>query len=81
MTVRRISPFRFTRVQCTDKVTANWFDHSRDLLYIVNVFRDQMTRPIVGVAYSMGFAQLLETQAQRSLPTYLANYTLVPFSH
>lgn len=37
----------------------NWFDHSRDLLYMVNHFRDQMPRPIIGVAHSLGVAQLV----------------------
>ncbi|KAL8694363.1 MAG: hypothetical protein Q9218_001000 [Villophora microphyllina] len=31
-----------------------WFDHARDLLYIINVLRDQMRRPIVGVGHSLG---------------------------
>ncbi|KAL4939888.1 hypothetical protein BDV06DRAFT_224608 [Aspergillus oleicola] len=37
----------------------NWFDHSRDLLHMVNHFRDEMPRPIIGVAHSMGCAQLV----------------------
>ncbi|PQE27372.1 toxin biosynthesis protein [Rutstroemia sp. NJR-2017a WRK4] len=37
----------------------SWFDHSRDLLQMVNHFRSEMPRPIVGVAHSMGCAQLL----------------------
>ncbi|KAJ5291897.1 hypothetical protein N7478_001148 [Penicillium angulare] len=36
-----------------------WWDHSRDLLHMVNHFRDQFTRPIIGVAHSMGGAQLV----------------------
>ncbi|KAL0260772.1 hypothetical protein SLS55_004463 [Diplodia seriata] len=32
----------------------SWFDHPRDLLHMVNSFRDQMIRPIVGVGHSMG---------------------------
>ncbi|KAJ5647099.1 hypothetical protein N7490_003471 [Penicillium lividum] len=36
-----------------------WYDHSRDLLYMVNHFRDQIPRPIIGVAHSMGCAQLV----------------------
>ncbi|KAH7559382.1 Alpha/beta hydrolase family-domain-containing protein [Bipolaris maydis] len=35
-----------------------WLDHSRDLLHMVNLFRDQMPRPIVGVGHSMGGCQL-----------------------
>ncbi|PYI11920.1 hypothetical protein BO78DRAFT_457194 [Aspergillus sclerotiicarbonarius CBS 121057] len=30
----------------------NWFDHSRDLLHMVNHFRDQIQPPIVGIAHS-----------------------------
>lgn len=32
----------------------SWFDHPRDLLHMINTFRDQMIRPIVGVGHSMG---------------------------
>ncbi|KAF1956206.1 hypothetical protein CC80DRAFT_525706 [Byssothecium circinans] len=35
-----------------------WLDHSRDLLHMVNTFRSQMPRPIIGVGHSMGGAQL-----------------------
>ncbi|KAE8329395.1 Alpha/beta hydrolase family-domain-containing protein [Aspergillus sergii] len=37
----------------------NWYDHSRDLLHMVNHFRDEMPRPIIGVGHSMGCAQLV----------------------
>lgn len=37
---------------------ASWLDHSRDLLHIVNVFRDQMPQPIVGIGHSLGAGQL-----------------------
>ncbi|KAK1144344.1 hypothetical protein N8T08_005496 [Aspergillus melleus] len=37
----------------------NWYDHSRDLLHMVNHFRDEMPRPLIGVAHSMGCAQLV----------------------
>ncbi|KAL2808068.1 putative toxin biosynthesis protein [Aspergillus granulosus] len=37
----------------------NWFDHSRDLLHMINHFRDEIPRPIIGVAHSMGCAQLV----------------------
>lgn len=42
----------------TDKHTASWLDHSRDLLHLVNVKRDEMPRPIVGIGHSFGGAQL-----------------------
>lgn len=38
--------------------TAAWLDHSRDLLHMVNTFRDQMPRPLIGVGHSMGGCQL-----------------------
>lgn len=37
---------------------ASFTDHSRDLLHMVNVFRKQMPRPIIGVGHSMGGCQL-----------------------
>jgi predicted alpha/beta hydrolase len=38
--------------------TANWLDHSRDLLHLINVKRHEMPRPIVGIGHSFGGAQL-----------------------
>lgn len=35
-----------------------WLDHSRDLLHLVNVFRKDMPRPIIGIGHSMGGCQL-----------------------
>ncbi|MCJ1443775.1 MAG: hypothetical protein MMC23_004275 [Stictis urceolatum] len=35
------------------------FDHSRDLLHIINTFRASMPRPIVGIGHSLGAAQLV----------------------
>ncbi|KAJ5728431.1 hypothetical protein N7493_004761 [Penicillium malachiteum] len=37
----------------------HWNDHSRDLLHMINHFRDEMPRPLVGVAHSLGCAQLV----------------------
>lgn len=37
----------------------SWFDHCRDLLSLVNHFRADMPRPIVGLGHSMGAAQLV----------------------
>ncbi|KAH9884764.1 prolyl aminopeptidase-like protein [Xylariomycetidae sp. FL2044] len=31
-----------------------WSDHARDLLHMVNVFRSEMPRPIIGIAHSFG---------------------------
>ncbi|KAI9674548.1 MAG: hypothetical protein M1817_001886 [Caeruleum heppii] len=38
----------------------SWFDHPRDLLHMINVFRDQMPRPLVGIGHSMGGCQLVQ---------------------
>lgn len=38
----------------------SWDDHARDLLYLVNFFRDQMVPPILGIGHSMGAAQLVQ---------------------
>ncbi|GAQ11645.1 hypothetical protein ALT_8966 [Aspergillus lentulus] len=38
----------------------HWHDHSRDLLHMINHFRDDITRPIIGVAHSMGCTQLIQ---------------------
>lgn len=35
----------------------SWFDHSRDVLCMVNAFRGEMKRPLVGLGHSMGGAQ------------------------
>ncbi|KAI9929696.1 hypothetical protein ASPWEDRAFT_51796 [Aspergillus wentii DTO 134E9] len=37
---------------------ASWLDHSRDLLQMINHFRDEMPRPIFGVGHSVGATQL-----------------------
>lgn len=37
----------------------SWFDHSRDLMHLVNLKRDEMPRPIVGIGHSCGGAQLV----------------------
>jgi pimeloyl-ACP methyl ester carboxylesterase len=36
----------------------NWFDHSRDLMNLINIHRDEMARPLVGVGHSMGGCQI-----------------------
>lgn len=33
---------------------ASWMDHARDWLYIVNMLRAEMPRPIVAIGHSMG---------------------------
>lgn len=39
----------------------HWFDHARDILAMVNAFRQQMKRPIVGIGHSLGGTQALAT--------------------
>jgi len=39
-------------------VLAGWYDHPRDLMHLINLKRDEMPRPIVGIGHSMGGAQL-----------------------
>ena len=36
----------------------HYFDHSRDLLHMVNTFRHEMPEPIIGIGHSMGALQL-----------------------
>ena len=37
----------------------SWNDHSRDLLHMINHFRKEMSRPLIGIGHSMGGAQLV----------------------
>ncbi|KAI9839928.1 MAG: hypothetical protein M1819_000120 [Sarea resinae] len=37
----------------------SWGDHPRDLLLMINHFRDQMPRPLVGMGHSMGSVHLV----------------------
>ncbi|KAF7945497.1 hypothetical protein EAE96_010264 [Botrytis aclada] len=37
----------------------SYFDHSRDLLQMINIFREQMIRPIIGIGHSFGATQLV----------------------
>ncbi|GFF51774.1 peroxisomal membrane protein LPX1 [Aspergillus udagawae] len=36
----------------------SWFDHGRDLLFLLNQFQDQIPGPLIGVGHSMGGMQL-----------------------
>lgn len=36
----------------------SWFDHARDLLGLINHFRNDIKKPIVGIGHSMGAGQL-----------------------
>ena len=35
-----------------------WHDHARDLLHLINLKRDEMPRPLIGIGHSMGGNQL-----------------------
>jgi len=37
----------------------SWFDHPRDMFLMINHFRKQMPRPIIGMGHSMGGAHLV----------------------
>jgi pimeloyl-ACP methyl ester carboxylesterase len=37
----------------------NWIDHSLDLFLMINTFRSRMKPPFIGIAHSMGSAQLV----------------------
>lgn len=37
---------------------ASWFDHARDLLFMINQFKANMPSPIVGIGHSLGAGQL-----------------------
>ena len=37
----------------------HFFDHARDLLHMINTFREQMPPPLVGLGHSVGTAQLV----------------------
>ncbi|CAF9907021.1 MAG: hypothetical protein GOMPHAMPRED_004998 [Gomphillus americanus] len=39
----------------------HWWDHSRDILQMVNVFRKQMRRPIIAIGHSAGATQAVMT--------------------
>ena len=39
---------------------SNWFDHSRDLLHLINTYRTSFPRPIIGIGHSRGCSQLAQ---------------------
>ncbi|EAQ82891.1 hypothetical protein CHGG_11067 [Chaetomium globosum CBS 148.51] len=47
-----INPHGFNRFK------ASWWDHTRDLANLINLKRDEMPQPLVGIGHSMGGAQL-----------------------
>ncbi|KAF2472290.1 uncharacterized protein BDR25DRAFT_303011 [Lindgomyces ingoldianus] len=53
-----VRPLLFHIYLRSNPFAAAWLDHSRDLLHMVNTFRKQMPRPIIGIGHSMGGCQL-----------------------
>ncbi|PYI09745.1 hypothetical protein BO78DRAFT_362200 [Aspergillus sclerotiicarbonarius CBS 121057] len=51
-----VSDMGMSSVLNEDKLSmdASWMDHSRDLFLMINHFRDQMPRPLVGIGHSFG---------------------------
>ena len=43
-----------------------WHDHARDLLHLINVQRDQMPQPIIGIGHSFGGSNLCASPILRS---------------
>ncbi|KAJ5118063.1 hypothetical protein N7526_011086 [Penicillium atrosanguineum] len=52
--------FRIRAIWIADSTNqASWFDHGRDLIQMINHFRDDMPQPIMGVGHSLGATQLI----------------------
>lgn len=41
-----------------DLQAASWFDHSRDLMALINEKQNEMPHPLVGIGHSIGGMQL-----------------------
>jgi len=54
-----VGPINPSLYYYSNPTPAEYFDYSRDLLCMINQFRDQMPRPLIGVAHSMGAIQML----------------------
>ncbi|TKA81743.1 hypothetical protein B0A55_01125 [Friedmanniomyces simplex] len=53
----------------------SWFDYSRDMLHMTNVFRKHMPQPIVGIGHSMGATSLIQLAIMH--PRLLASLVLL----
>ncbi|TKA67933.1 hypothetical protein B0A55_06568 [Friedmanniomyces simplex] len=53
----------------------SWFDYSRDMLHMTNVFREHMPQPIVGIGHSMGATSLIQLAIMH--PRVLASLVLL----
>src|SRR5690348_15148828 len=38
----------------TDRCSASWMDHPRDILHMINHFRKEMPLPLIGIGHSYG---------------------------
>lgn len=56
-----LPPVRFNGESDVDEWAASWWDHGRDLLYLINQFQDDMPLPLVGVGHSVGASHLYAT--------------------
>lgn len=37
---------------------ASWWDHGRDLMFLINQYQDDIPHPIMGIGHSVGAAHL-----------------------
>ncbi|RAL14752.1 uncharacterized protein BO97DRAFT_422104 [Aspergillus homomorphus CBS 101889] len=54
MDCKPIDPIVYPSEAMVYEESGSWMDHSRDLFLMINHFREQMPRPIVGVGHSFG---------------------------
>lgn len=50
-----------------------WNDHPRDLLHMINVKRDQMPRPLIGIGHSMGGNHLYDPSHTCSIESNISD--------
>ena len=55
----------------------SWSDHPRDLLHLINLKRDEMPRPLVGIGHSMGGFHLYICRSIHSFDTANRNSGLI----
>ena len=54
MIVSSLGLSKKSRISQSHLKKASWSDHARDLLHMINHFRRDMPRPLVGIGHSMG---------------------------
>lgn len=50
--------FRSRWSKVLTQIAASWWDHGRDLLFLINQFQDEIPNPIVGIGHSVGGSHL-----------------------